>query len=210
MSNKDNKLFKKNHRVTGDIRQPFGHAQERHVSPQHAPTSVSKDRVGSQTGAPNAIIPGGRETPRTEMSDFIPVQADHTIITKDPPNVGPGPDSVPWWRRDIKTVANGGELIILHIGVPEGKAFRLERIGHTFWSVLDEFWIIYDDKLLNQTRWAFPLGTPVNPYQLRVTVTAVDFISCFVRNRSGNDRLYEFFLDGWYDEIQFESGSRTS
>jgi hypothetical protein len=204
-----NKLYKKNNSVSEDIRDPFGYAKDRSVTPQGAPTSIARDRVGSHTDAPARSLPQDSTVLPGKIIPGTPLQPDGTILAKLPSNVKPGPDSMPYWRRDIKTVPNNEQQAVLTISVPPGKVFRIERLGHTFWNTLDEFWVVYDGKQLNNTRWSFPLGTPVTPYQLRVTVSAVEKIECWVYNRSGQDRLYEFFLDGYYDVIEYQSGSRT-
>lgn len=205
-----NKLFKKAHSVTADLTSPFGSAKDRDVTPGLAPTSTSKDRVGSITDAPSKVLPSSASNAPHNVVQGTPVQKDGTVLVKQPPNVEPGPDSMPWWRRAIRTVVNGDEGRVLFFQIPEGKAYRMERVGHLFYSALDEFWVIYDGKLLNDVRWAFPLGTPAAPYELRVSVTATDYIACFARNRSGDDHLYEYFIDGYYDQLTFQQGSRTS
>lgn len=204
-----NSLFKRNQDMN-NIRQPFSQAKDRAVTPDGAPTSTKKDRVHSGTGAPNVVLPKSYTQMAFDVIPGFPMQKDGTVLSKQPANVRPGPDSMPWWRRDSKNVANGGELIILDVPIPPGRVYRLERIGHTFWSSLDEFWIIYDDKLLNDFRWQYPLGTSVNPFRLPVTVSATKSFKCFVRNNSGQNRLYEFLLVGWFDMIEFQHGSRTS
>lgn len=205
-----NDLFRKNHAITGNIRAPFAGAKDREVTPAGSPTSVSTDRAGSQTGAPVEILPDNYTNGYTNLVNGTPLQSDGTLLTKVSQNVSPGPDSRPWWRRDIDAVNNGRESVILTITVPEGKVYHLKRIGHTFWSAQDEYWITYDDKLLNDAKWAFPLGTPANLFEMRCAVAAVKEIKCHVRNNSGAQRNYEFMVEGWYDDITFSSGSRTN
>ena len=206
-----NKLFKKGHSVTEDIRKPFDYAKDRAVTPELAPTASVKDRVGSQTGIPNKVLPR-KYTQAVDVTVVpgTPIQKDGTVLSKHPANVMPGPETMPWFRRGVRSVNNGVQQLVLRVDVPPGKVYRLKRLGHTFWSVLDVFWIYYDGKLLNDSAWSFPLGTAVNPYTLEVTVSATKEILCYVRNNSGQNRNYEYFLDGWYDNIEYQHGSRTS
>ena len=207
-----NDLFRKQNAVNSGIRTPFSFAKDREVTPGQSPSSISADRTGSQTNAPVTILPDGYvNTSEATLVAGTPVQRDGTIVTKLPNNVQPGPNSMPWWRRDIDNVPNGSVVCILNVTVPEGRVYRLKRVGHTFWSAQDEFWITYDDKNLNDSRWSFPLGAPGNAtmYPLQVTVSAVKEFRCYVRNRSGMDRNYEFMLDGWFDPVEYSQGAKT-
>jgi len=201
-----NKLFKKAHSVRNDITNPFGYAKDRAVTPTHAPTATSRDRVSSVSGAPNKVLKEDFVARPKEGEIF---QRDGTLMTKLPPNVGPGPSSLPWWRRNARNVEVQQDLLILRVNVPAGRVYKLSKIGHSWYDALDEFWIIYDGKTLNEQRWNYQLGTPIQPFVLPVTVTATDSIECYVRNLHADAELYEFMLIGWYDTIEHEGGSRT-
>ena len=201
-----NKLFNKAHSVRNNVTNPFGYAKDRAVTPKHAPTSISRDRVSSETEVPNKVLKQDFVA-RPEKGGIF--QRDGTVMTKLPPNVGPGPMSLPWWRRNARNVDVQQDLLVLRVNVPPGRVYKLSKIGHSWYDALDEFWIVYDDMMLNEQRWNYQLGTPIQPFELPVTIAATNYIGCYVRNLHADAELYEFLLIGWYDTIEYEGGSRT-
>jgi len=208
---KRGKLFDRANQVDGGIRRFFHEAKDKHVTPGLDLSTRSKDRVGSHTGVPTEVLPEASSFKPEYTVKGTPVQKDGTVLTRNSTNVAPGPNSSPWFRVNGRDVVAGRFDAVLRINVPEGYVYHISRLGHTFLDPNDEFWIMYDGRMYNNTKWSIPLGAPnsANLYRLPVTITATKSIQCYVRNNGAVDRAYEFMLDGWYDPIEHFHGSRT-
>ena len=191
----------------GGIGHPFGDVADVPVATSRSATAISKDRVGSHTNAPVEILSQSESYP---IAGPVGIQTDGTLMTKEPSNVSPGPNSVPWFRRERSQVEPNESMAIITVDVPPGQVYRISHIGHDFNDNNDTFWIMYDGKMFNMSRWSFQLGSPNNLYRLPVTISATSEIVCYGANTAGAPRIYEFFIDGWYDMIQFYRGSHTA
>lgn len=206
-----NPLFdrKRKNGLRKGIRNEFGDVKDKPVAPQDSSTSIRKDRVGSQTGIPAEVSSQDASFPTIAPNDMR--QKDGTYLMKEPSNVQPGPNSVHWWRRNIESCTPQQPTIVLQVNIPQGKVFRVQRIGHTFTNANDIVWIVYDGKTWNGTKWSFQLGTPMtNLYECNPTFSATKSILCYIDNRGGVASNYEFFLSGWYDTIEYLRGTRTA
>lgn len=211
MQRKRGRLFDRSMEVDGGIRKYYHEAKDKHVTPSKDLSSRTKDRVGPETGVPTKVLPPSSTVVPEHIVNGTPLQPDGTLLTKEASNVRPGPRSTPWFRRNGRDVPAGRFNMILRIDVPQGQVYRVDKIGHTFHTPGDDFWILYDGRMYNNSTWSFPLGTPDGSrlYKLPVTITATKSVICYVRNNSAADRAYEYFLDGWYDPLEHLHGSRT-
>jgi len=187
------------------IKQPFGDAKSKAVTPSDMPTSRVHDRVVN--------VPSDNMSTADNFRQMV--SDDGFTPTRLPPNANPGPASAPWVTRELETVQPGNnETVVLTVNVPNGKVFRIKHIGHTYFGPEDTFKIKLDDeRYFNQAispGWSYNLGTPTNMYELPVTIRATQKIECIVQNGGAVQRDYEFVLDGWFEEVEYLQGTVAS
>lgn len=211
MDRRRGKLFDRANMVDGGLRQFYHEAKDKHVTPPNSLSTRTKDNVGPHTGVPTEVLSEASTYKPKYVVKGTPIQKDGTLLTRESTNVRPGPNSSPWFRVNSRDVPAGRFDAVLRITIPEGYVYHLSKLGHTFLDPNDEFWIMYDGRMYNNSKWSIPLGAPnsANLYKLPVTITATKQIQCFVRNNGAVDRAYEFMVDGWYDPIEHLHGSRT-